>query len=79
MHEGGFGIHKSTEGATEFSNPAGKIISTGPDTRSRGNFLALFDAHADSGIRITPKTAQSQWLGEKMDDDMAIQVMLQLQ
>jgi len=79
VHEGGFGIHKSTEGATEFSNPAGKIIPSGPDTRSRGNLLALFDTHAHCGIRITPKTAQSQWLGENMDDDMAIQVMLQLQ
>jgi Domain of unknown function (DUF222)/HNH endonuclease len=79
VHEGGFGIRKSTQGAIEFNDPAGKIISTGPDTRSRGNFLALFDVHADSGIHITPKTAQSQWLGEAMDDDMAIQVMLQLQ
>ena len=58
---------------------AGEIIRTGPDTRSRGNFLSLFDTHAHSGICIKPKTAQSQWLGEKMDDDMAIEVMLHLQ
>jgi len=41
--------------------------------------LSLIDTHAHCGIHITPKTAQSQWLGETMDDDMAIQVMLQLQ
>jgi hypothetical protein len=41
--------------------------------------LSLFEQHNQSGIHITPKTAQSQWLGETMDDDMAIQVMLQLQ
>jgi len=79
VHEGGFGIRKSTLGAIEFSNPAGASIPTGQDTRSRGNFLSLFDTHAQCGIHITPKTAQSLWLGETMDDDMAIQVMLQLQ
>ena len=79
VHEGGFGISKSTLGAIQFTNPAGEIIPAGPDTRSCGNFRALFDAHADSGIHITPKTAQSLWLGETMDDDMAIQVMLQLE
>ena len=79
VHEGGFGVRTSTQGVIEFNNPAGEIIPSGPDTRSRGNFLSLFDTHAHCGIRITPKTAQSQWLGEKMDDDMAIQVMLQLQ
>jgi len=46
---------------------------------SRGNAWSLFEQHSESGIRITPKTAQSLWLGEKMDDDMAIQVMLQLE
>jgi len=79
VHEGGFGICKSTQGAIEFNNPAGENIPPGPDTRSRGNLLSLFDTHAQSGIRITPKTAQSLWLGETMDDDMAIQVMLQLE
>ena len=39
----------------------------------------LFRLNRDSGIRITPKTAQSLWLGEKMDDDMAIQVLLQFE
>jgi hypothetical protein len=79
VHEGGFGIRASTLGVIEFSNPDGEIIPTGPDTRSRGNFSKLFDSHAHCGIHITPKTAQSQWLGETMDDDMAIQVMLQLE
>jgi len=79
VHEGGFGLAKSIDDGIEFTNPAGEMIPSGPDTRSRGNVLSLFDTHAHCGIRITPKTAQSQWLGETMDDDMAIQVMLQLQ
>jgi len=64
---------------TPGSNPAGEIIPTGPDTRSRGNLTSRLDTHAHCGIRITPRTAQSQWLRDKMGDDMAIQVMLQLQ
>jgi hypothetical protein len=79
VHEGGFGIGKSTLGVIEFSNPAGEIILTGPARNSRGNAWSLFEQHSESGIHITPKTAQSLWLGEIMDDDMAIQVMLQLE
>jgi len=79
VHEGGFGICTSTLGMIEFTNPAGEAIPTGPARNSRGNVWSLFEQHSESGIHITPKTAQSVWLGEKMDDDMAIQVMLQLE
>jgi hypothetical protein len=79
VHEGGFGLGKSINGAIEFSNPAGEIIPTGPARNSRGNAWSLFKQHSESGIHITPKTSHSLWLGEKMDDDMAIQVMLQLE
>jgi len=79
VHEGGFGICTSTLGMIEFTNPAGEVIPTGPARNSRGNAWSLFEQHSESGIRITAKTAQSQWLGETMDDDMAIQVMLQLE
>jgi predicted metalloprotease with PDZ domain len=37
------------------------------------------EQHSESGIHVTPKTAQSQWLGEKMDDDLAVLGMLQLE
>jgi hypothetical protein len=79
VHEGGFGISQPTRGVIEFSNPAGEVILTGPARNSRGNAWSLFEQHSEAGIHITPKTAQSLWLGEKMDDDMAIQVMLQLE
>jgi hypothetical protein len=79
VHEGGFSLGKSARGIIEFSNPAGEVILAGSETRSLGNAWSLFEQHHESGIHITPKTAQSQWLGEKMDDDMAIQVMLQLE
>ena len=78
VHEGGFGIGKSVLGAIEFSTPAGEVIPTCPETRSRGNAWSLFEQHSECGILITPKTAQSLWLGEKMDDDLAVLGMLQL-
>jgi hypothetical protein len=79
VHEGGFAIRTSAHGAIEFTNPAGAVIPTGPETRSRGNFLALFNTHAQSGIRITPTSSHSLWLGEKMDDELAMLGMLQLE
>jgi Domain of unknown function (DUF222)/HNH endonuclease len=79
VHEGGFGIHCSMIGRIEFSNPAGEVILTGSARNSRGNAWALFEQHNESGIHITPKTAQSLWLGEKMDDELAILGMLQLE
>jgi HNH endonuclease len=79
VHEGGFSLGKATHGVIEFSNPAGEVFLTGPARNFRGNAGALFEKHGEAGIHITPKTAQSLWLGEKMDDDMAIQVMLQLE
>jgi Domain of unknown function (DUF222)/HNH endonuclease len=79
VHEGGFGLGKSLHGVIEFSTPAGEIILTGPPKNSRGNAWSLFEQHSESGIQITPKTAQSLWLGEKMDDDLAVLGMLQLE
>jgi hypothetical protein len=79
VHEGGFGISQPTHGVIEFSNPAGEVILTGPARNSRGNAWSLYEQHSESGIHITPKTAQSLWLGEKMDDDLAVLGMLQLE
>ena len=41
--------------------------------------LSLFTAHAQSGIHITPDTTIPNWLGEKMDDELAVLGMLQLE
>jgi hypothetical protein len=79
VHEGGFGIRTSTPGLIEFSDPAGEVIPTGPARNSRGNAWLLFEQHSECDIHITPKTAQSLWLGEKMDDDLAVLGMLQLE
>jgi hypothetical protein len=76
VHEGGFAIGRSPVGDIHFSDPAGRIIPTGPDARFSGNVPALFMEHEQSGIHITPKTQIPNWLGEKMDDQLAVEGLL---
>jgi len=76
VHEGGFTIGKTATGSINFSDPAGRIIPTDPDRRFSGNVLALFTDHEQSGINITPKTQIPNWLGEKMDDQLAVEGLL---
>jgi hypothetical protein len=76
VHEGGFGIGKSLTGEFFFTHPDGHTIPTGPDARFRGNVAALFTEHEESGIHITPKTQIPNWLGEKMDDQLAVEGLI---
>jgi len=77
VHEVGFGVDAGLNSAIHFTNPKGNIIPTGPETRSRGNVFALMTANHRSGINITPRTGECWWLGERMDDDMAVDGLLQ--
>ncbi len=75
VHEGAFGLQKLGGGEIQFTNPQGVVI---PDMgkNSRGNVDELFRLNLERGIRITPKTAQSRWMGEKMDDQLAVEGLL---
>jgi len=73
VHEGGFGLQKLANGSIQFSNSAGKLIPANPAGNSRGNADELFNLNHKQGIRITAKTAQSHWMGEKMDDQLAVE------
>ena len=77
VHEGGFGIRCGAGGEITFSNPQGQTIPAAPQTRSRGNVFALFAAHQQAGIHITPETPIPDWHGERMDDSMAVEGLLQ--
>jgi hypothetical protein len=77
VHEGGFGLRRTADGALEFSTPDGKTIPDVPQTRSRGNARALLDENTDNGIRITPKTPVPTWYGEKLDFDIAMSRLVQ--
>jgi hypothetical protein len=76
VHEGGFGIAKSLTGEICFTHPDGHTLPAGPDRRFSGNVAALFTEHEESGIHITPKTQIPNWLGEKMDDQLAVEGLL---
>ncbi len=76
MHEGGFGLQKLSNSEFKFTNPAGISIPNCPAGRSRGNVNTLFALNDKRAIRITPKSSQSCWMGEKMDDQMAVEGLL---
>ena len=77
VHEGGFGVQAQPTGDISFTDPDGQRIPGCAATRSRGNVFALTTANTRSGIHITPRTGACRWLGERMDDDLAVLGMLQ--
>jgi hypothetical protein len=76
VHEGGFGLQKLADGGVQFSNPAGQRIPTSPAGRFSGNAEELFKLNQSRGIQITPKSSQSHWMGERMDDQLAVEGLL---
>jgi len=77
VHEEGFGLNRGTDGAINFSLPDGKLIPPGPDTRFRGNVVALRIRNKEKGLNITSDTLIPMWCGEKMDHQMAVLGLLQ--
>ncbi len=75
VHEGGFTLEK-VEGELRFINTLGHVVPNSAHGRFRGNADALLGLNHECGIRITPKSAQSHWMGEKMDDQLAVEGLL---
>jgi len=76
VHEAGYGVRVAADKAINFSLPDGKTIPHGPDTRFRGNAVALKRVNLKNGLKITPKTSIPQWYGDKMDHAMAVDMLL---
>jgi hypothetical protein len=76
VHEGGFGVQVSYNGIINFTMPDGTTLSPGPDTRFRGNVIAIETANCENGLDITPKTPVPAWHGERMDNSMAVEALL---
>ncbi|MFC1778108.1 hypothetical protein ACFL3I_12340, partial [Pseudomonadota bacterium] len=57
--------------------PDGKIIPQGPDGRSRGNVFEITSRNREKGLKITPDTAIPQWHGERMDNSVAVDMLLE--
>ncbi len=69
VHESGYGVHTDPAGIIHFTLPDGKRIPPGPDTRFRGNVVAIKIANRENGLYITPKTSVPEWYGDSMDWD----------
>jgi hypothetical protein len=65
------------DGGIDFTLPDGEIIPAGPDTRFRGNVVALTDQNKELGLNITSNTSVPEWYGEKMDHSLAVLGLLQ--
>jgi hypothetical protein len=79
VHEGGFAVRTNPDGQFQFTDPQGRVVPQAGDGRFRGNVFALMTEHDRSGIHITRNTGRCRWQGERMDDDLAILGMLQLE
>ena len=80
VHEEGFGLNnRGADGAFNFTLPNGIIIPPGPDTRFSGNVVAQQVKNRELGLDITADTLVPNWCGEKMDNDLAVLGLLQLE
>jgi hypothetical protein len=79
VHEEGYEVHSQADGQFWFSDPQGRRLPDTGDTGFSGNVISLKTANTRSGIRITPQSGECCWEGERMDDDLAILCMLQLE
>jgi hypothetical protein len=77
VHEGGFGLETHPSGDFVFSLPDGETLPDSFAGRSRGNVEDITDANRRNGLNIDPSTAVPRWLGEEMDDQMAVQALIQ--
>ena len=76
VHEGGFGVHTAPSGVINFTLPDGNVIPTTGDSRSRGNVVAIMSANRENGLTITAQTPIPEWYGDRMDPDMAVEMLL---
>jgi len=79
VHEGGFGVHRHADGQINFADQQGKHLPQTGDTRFRGNVFALTAQNGQASIQINPLTNENQWDGTRIDDDLALLCLLQLE
>jgi len=77
VHESGCSVELEPDGQPVFTDPNGNTIPTGPDRRFRGNVFSLMARNRLDGLAITPHTPVPAWHGERMDDGLAVEGLLQ--
>jgi hypothetical protein len=79
VHEGGFDVQMGSDGLPKFFDRRGRIIPEAPETRFRGNVFALMTANRRAGLDVSAQTCVPEWHGERMDDDLVVDGLYQLQ
>ena len=79
VHEGGFGVGCNSARAITFTYPDGREMSSGPDSRFRGNVVSITAGNRNRGLDINPGTLPPLWLGENMDDSLAVSGLIGLE
>jgi hypothetical protein len=76
VHERGFRIEQDRgRGRVRFTRPDGKVVPNAPrlDQLDAGEgWVALTQRHAQLGLRMDPRTANSKWTGEGMDYSLTV-------
>jgi hypothetical protein len=78
VHEGGITIQRLDDGAWRFVRRSGESLHGCAPGRTvpLGDWTALVATHAASGIGIDERTAATRWRGERMDNGLAIDLLL---
>jgi hypothetical protein len=75
VHEGGWGIARDDRGGVHFTRPDGTVLEPGP-VRAGPCAGDIEAANAAAGVAITASTIQSEWLGDPLDLDWAVNDLL---
>ncbi len=78
VHEGGYGV-RTTAGGPQFTDPTGRRIPATARKRSRGNVFSLVNGNRSASLDIGPETTIPLGEGERMDDGMAVEGLLQIE
>ncbi|WP_376691153.1 HNH endonuclease [Wenzhouxiangella sp. EGI_FJ10409] len=79
VHEGGFDVQMGADGVPKFYDRRGRLIPEAPQMRFRGNVFALMTANRRAGVDVSAETCIPDWHGERMDDDLVVESLYQLQ
>ena len=79
MHEESFDVRMGADGEPVFFDPRGRCIPSVPETRFRGNAFALMTLDRRAGVDVSAETCIPAWCGERMDDDLVVAGLLELE
>jgi hypothetical protein len=81
VHEAGYGVEMKSGREIVFSMPDGKVIPQGPDGRGPGQPLdrdtPVSPPSRGNVFEITADTAVPHWHGERMDNSVAVDMLLE--